>query len=411
MSQPAEFADRTDEARIELARELRSTDLDKAAARVGALPPQDAAEALELLNNATALEILDEMDAPARAAILAAAPESLRTQWSIDRQFEEGTVGSLMEPARAVFRPTTTVAEAIERLRTLVQRALISYGFLTDENGMLRGVFAFRELLFATPGQTLAEIALADPFYLRADLPLNEAMQQVVTRHFPAYPVCDASGRLLGIVRGHVLFEAQAFEISAQAGKMQGVDSEERSTTPWLRSLRFRHPWLQLNLLTAFIAAAVVGVFQDTLDRVIVLAAFLPVLAGQSGNTGCQALAVTLRGMTLGELKTLPVMRLLGKEAVLGLANGLLIGAIAGAGMWYYAAGQSLDSAPLLGAIVWAAMGVACLISGVSGATIPLILRRLGADPATASSIFLTTMTDVVSMGVFLGLASVLVAS
>ena len=114
------------------------------------------------------------------------------------------------------------------------------------------------------------------------------------------------SGRLVGMVRGQALFERQAFEISAQAGSMVGVEKEERVGTHWWRSFRLRHPWLQLNLLTAFIAAAVVGVFQDTIDRIVVLAAFLPVLAGQSGNTGCQALAVTLRGMTLGELRPAP---------------------------------------------------------------------------------------------------------
>jgi magnesium transporter len=398
-----------DEDRIALAGALRGADPLAAAETIAALEPARAAATLELLNAATAVHILWQMEPAERERILAAASPGVREGWNLDSRFEEGSVGSLMEPARAVFSPGTTVADAIERLRALVQRAFINYGFLTDADGRLRGVFAFRELLFATPGQTLGEISLPEPFYLTADTPLDEAMRQVVTRHFPAYPVCDAEGRLLGIVRGHVLFEAQAFEISAQAGKMQGVDSEERAGTPWLRSLRFRHPWLQLNLLTAFIAAAVVGVFQDTLDRIIVLAAFLPVLAGQSGNTGCQALAVTLRGMTLGEIGPGTVAALIGKEALLGFANGVLIGAVAGSGMWYYASTQAQPDAMLLGAIVWGAMGAACLISGVSGALIPLVLRRLGADPATASSIFLTTMTDVVSMGVFLGLASVLI--
>ena len=128
-------------------------------------------------------------------------------------------------------------------------------------------------------------------------------MNEVVTRHYPVYPVCDAEGHLVGVVRGAVLFEEQAFEISAQAGSMVGVEKEERLTTPWQRALKFRHPWLQLNLVTAFIAAAVVGLFQDTVNRIVILAIFIPVLSGQCSNTGCQALAVTLRGMTLGELK------------------------------------------------------------------------------------------------------------
>jgi len=212
----------------------------------------------------------------------------------------------------------------------------------------------------------------------------------------------------VGLVRGRVLFEEQAFEISAQAGRMVGVDKEERISTPWLRSLVFRHPWLQLNLLTAFVAAAVVGFFQDTLDQMVVLAIFLPVLAGQSGNTGCQALAVTLRGMTLGELKGGAGRRLVAKEALLGSINGALVGLTAGVGMFLVAASQSNPAALGLAGIVAMAMTGSCVISGIAGALIPLTLKRIGADPATASSIFLTTATDVASMGMFLGLATML---
>lgn len=318
-------------------------------------------------------------------------------------------VSQLIEPAHAVFRPDTLVAEAIEALRELVKQTIVTYGFITDHDDTLLGVFAFRELLFADKQQTLADISTPDPFFLHADMSLQDAMQETVSRHYPAYPVCNAQNKLIGIVRGYALFEAQAFEISAQAGMMQGVDKEERLATHWLHSLKFRHPWLQLNLLTAFIAAAVVGVFQDTLNSIIVLAAFLPVLAGQSGNTGCQALAVTLRGLTMGETRERSLLSLVWKEAVLGFSNGFLIGIVAGLAMWFYASNQEPEHAVLLGLIVWASMITACLISGISGAMIPLTLKKLGADPATASSIFLTTMTDVVSMGVFLGLASLLV--
>jgi magnesium transporter len=204
------------------------------------------------------------------------------------------------------------------------------------------------------------------------------------------------------------MFEAQAIEISAQAGSMVGVEKEERISTPWTRCLRFRHPWLQLNLLTAFIAAAVVGVFQRTIDEIVVLAVFLPVLAGQSGNTGCQALAVSLRAMTLGEFKHDKTRRVLSKEAVLGLSNGLLVGLTAGIGMAVYATMQSNDDAIALGIIVFLAMIGSCVVSGLSGVLVPVTLKRFGADPATASSIFLTTATDVVSMGLFLGLATLM---
>lgn len=264
-----------------------------------------------------------------------------------------------------------------------------------------------RDLLLARPDQTLGDVMLANPFALTVDMPLSEAMRGMVHRHFPSYPVCD-DGRLVGVVWGAKLFEAHAVEITAQAGRMVGVEKEERFSTPLTRALRFRHPWLQFNLLTAFVAAAVVGVFQGVIEQVALLAVFLPVLAGQSGNTGCQALAVTLRGMTLNDLRDGMERRLVAKEGLLGLCNGALVGVSAGAGMFIFARMQDNPEALVLAAITWVAMVGACVSSGISGAIIPLTLRRLGADPATASGIFLTTMTDVVSMGMFLGLATLL---
>ena len=388
---------------------------------VHALPPPEAAErlrkesnemaarALALVNPAEAVDILAHVSPERRAEIIAAAPGGRGAQWGIDLQYPETSVGRLMEAPLAVYGTGTTVREAIASLRELVQKAFITYIFVTDSDGRLVGVLAFRELLFAQPDQRLEEIMLRDPFSLKPDMPLVDAMRTVVTRHYPAYPVTDEAGRLIGMVRGQSLFERQAYEISAQAGSMVGVEKEERVGTHLLRSFRFRHPWLQLNLLTAFVAAAVVGIFQDTIDRIVVLAAFLPVLAGQSGNTGCQALAVTLRGLTLGDLRALPPRRLVAKEAMLGILNGCLVGLVAGGAMWFYARSQGTGHAVLLGVIVWVAMMGACALSGISGALVPLTLKRLGADPATASSIFLTTLTDVASMGIMLGLATLLV--
>jgi magnesium transporter len=246
-------------------------------------------------------------------------------------------------------------------------------------------------------------------FALHAPTRLEDAMKQVLDRHYPVYPVVDAENRLRGLLRGQSMFEARAFDIAAQPGSMVGVEKEERLGTPWPRSLFMRHPWLQLNLLTAFLAAAVVGLFQDTIDRLVILALFLPVLAGQSGNTGCQALAVTLRGLTLGELRHGGGGRLVFKEGLLGLLNGALVGVSAAVGMYVVARSQANPAAGLLALVVFLAMIGSCVVSGLAGALIPLTLKRFGADPATASSIFLTTATDVASMGLFLGLASLIV--
>jgi magnesium transporter len=365
-------------------------------------------EVLQNVSPSTAQDILEEFPEERKKEILAAAPLETSRQWSVNLTFPEGSVGRLMDPPVGVFRPSATVAETVGELREMVKEAFITYGFVTDASGRLVGVVVMRDLLLARPEQRLEELMLRSPFSLHPETPLMVAMREVLNRHYPVYPVCDPQGRLIGLVRGHVLFEEQAFEISAQPGAMVGVEKEERLSTPWTRSLLFRHPWLQLNLLTAFLAAAVVGAFQDTIDKLVVLAVFLPVLAGQSGNTGCQALAVTLRGLTLGELRSGRERALVMKEALLGLLNGALVGVTAGIGMFVVARLQSNPSAPLLAFVVFVAMTASCVVSGLSGALIPLTLKRLGADPATASSIFLTTATDVASMGLFLSLATVL---
>ena len=394
---------------VALSEELHALAPAEAADRLRRETDEIAARALALLNPAEAVDVLENLPPERRDRIISAAPEGRGEQWRVDLRYEENSVGRLMESPTGVFRPETTVAEAVGSLRELVRRSFITYVFVTDARERLVGVLAFRELLFARPEQRLDEIMLRDPFSLRPETPLVDAMRAVVTRHYPAYPVTDASGRLVGMVRGQSLFERQAYEISAQAGSMVGVEKEERVATHWWRSFRFRHPWLQLNLLTAFVAAAVVGIFQGTVDRIVVLAAFLPVLAGQSGNSGCQALAVTLRGITLGDLRHVTTRRLVLKEAWVGVLNGFLVGLVAGVGMFFYARFQHAPNPLMLGLVVWFAMTASCAISGISGTMVPLILRRLGADPATASSIFLTTGTDVASMGFFLGLATLLV--
>ena len=388
---------------------IRELDPQGAADRLTAMPDAAIAQTLAELGPGHAIDILQKFPAERRARIAAATLSGEGEQWLKDWHYPEGSVGRLMEASTAQFRPQTPVCEVVEALREAVKRELITYVFATDDDGRLVGVVTFRELLYARPDQALADVMVPDPFFLHPQTALVDAMREVVTRHYPVYPVCDVNGRLIGKVRGQVLFEQQAFEISAQAGSMVGVEKEERTSTPWPRALRFRHPWLQLNLLTAFIAAAVVGVFQNTVNHIVLLAVFLPVLSGQCSNTGCQALAVTLRGMTLNELRAGVGRKLMIKEAWLGFLNGLLVGAVASIGMFVIAYLQHNPAALSLALITLTAMAVSSVASGIAGAAVPLGLKRLGADPAMASSIFLTTATDVVSMGLFLGMAAWLI--
>src|SRR5256714_3457380 len=195
----------------------------------------------------------------------------------------------------------------------------------------------------------MREVMFRYVYALTAAMPVMDALKVGLDRHYPVYPVVDAERRLLGLVRGHSMFEAQAIEIPLQPGGRGGVEKEERLATPWLTSLRLRHPWLQLNLLTAFLAAAVVGIFQDTIDRLVILATFLPVLAGQSGNTGCQALAVTVRGITLGDVRSGSGKSLVNKEALLGFGNGAVTGVLCGIAMYLLALSQASPHAFMLG--------------------------------------------------------------
>ena len=393
-----------------IAEQIKGLPAAAAAKKIAALDGADIVATVTQLRALFAQDVLAALPAEYRARALAAAPPVVAHQWRENARYQAGTIGRLMEPVTAAFTGQRTVGEAIESLRELVKTRFITYVWVVDDARRLLGIVTMRDLLFNDRSRLLADVMLGDVFALEADTPMMDAMKLVLDRHYPVYPVIGAQRQFVGLVRGPMMFEAQAIEISLQAGSMVGLEKEERLATPWMASLRMRHPWLQLNLLTAFVAAGVVALFQGTIDRLVILALFLPVLAGQSGNTGCQALAVTLRGMTLGELKRgTRSTTLVSKEAWLGCLNGAGVGLLAAVGMYLVARQQHQPQPLLLGAVVFLAMIGSCVASGVSGAMVPLVLKRFGFDPATASSIFLTTATDVISMGMLLGLATAFV--
>ena len=393
----------------ELFTKVVERDPREAAKMLEPYPDEFVVQMLELLNPASALKILQRFDPPRRETILATASAEDTRQWMRNQTYPERTIGRLMQPPLAVFSPQTTVAEATEQIRRLARKTIITYAFVTDEQEKLLGVVVMRDMLLAQSSQRLEEIMLTNPFYLTPEMSLPEAMRAVLVRHYPVYPVCEKTGRLIGLLRGQMLFEAEAIELSAQPGEMVGVEREERLTTPWLRSLKFRHPWLQVNLFCGLLAALVVGFFQETIDHVIALAVFLPVLIGQAANTGVQALAVCLRGMTLGDLRSGRERMLLIKEMSLGTLNGALTGVTGGIAMFIFATMVKSPLALVLSFVVFLAITISCCFSGVAGAMVPLALRRFGADPAIASSIVVTTFTDVGCLLVFLGLAAWLI--
>ena len=380
--------------------------------------PLDAVVLLERENDDTVAAVLQQLDYELAVRLLSHMPTeraemlfgsldaTIGDQWSLNLKYDEDSVGRLMEPLPPTFPSDSKVADVVEKLRLIAQKRNIIYAFAVGEGMKLEGVIVMRDLLLADPDDALSDVMVSEPFYFTGDTSIEDAMSAVLLRHYPMYPVCDESKTLIGFVHGYALFEKRNIQLTALPANMMGVEKIEMISTPWLTCLRYRHPWLQLNLLTALMAGAVVGVFEDTIARVVVLAAFLPVLAGQSGNTGCQALAVTLRSMTLKELKPGMGKQLVAKEAMLGLSNGLLVGLTAGATMFFYANIMGASGPLTLAMVVTIAMIGACIASGVIGVLVPLTLERFGADPVTASTIFLTTATDVLSIGFLLALAT-----
>ena len=345
---------------------------------------------------------------PTDSTVPAAAPPPKTEPDNRAALAKHARVSDLMSPPVGVFRGSKTVAQTIRALREATKTAFITYCYVVDEDGRLQGVVVMREMLLAKRPDKLETIMLREPFAFRQDMPLDEALKEALGRHYPVYPVVDDDGVLTGLVRGEALFANRAIAISGQAGSMVGVENEERLSTPLKRSLMLRHPWLQVNLLTAFVAAGVVSLFEETLATLVILAVFLPVMAGQTGNTGCQALAVALRGMTLGDLKPGSERSLVIKEGTLGFCNGLLVGVTAAIGMTIYATIQGEAHPFVLGGVVFVSLTFACTVSGIAGSAPSFLSVSGNSDPATASSIFLTTASDVASMGIFLSLATAL---
>jgi magnesium transporter len=382
--------------RIEYIREL--TPLDAAEALVG-LPADDIQFILSRLPAEQALTIASHLGE-------AAAPNDAATNAVLSGM--EATIGELMTPVTATLPDNYTVAEALTFMVKSADVSEISYIFVTNSDCLV-GVVGMRDLILAKPSEALSGIMVREPFAFEQDTQVKEAVSEVLYRHYRMYPVVDEQQHVVGEVRGWKLYERIASELSAQAGAQYGVSKEEQINTPVLAAFRMRHPWLQVNLITAFAAAFVVGMFESTIAQIVALAAFLPVLAGQSGNTGCQALAITLRGITLGQIKDYPISKLLRKEILLGALNGAAVGVIAGVAMYAYAVSTDSANPAMLGLVIFIAMVGACMGSGIFGVAVPLILKRFGADPATASSIFLTTFTDIIGMGLMLFLATSLV--
>jgi magnesium transporter len=345
--------------------------------------------------------MLARMDEAERERCLDPLDEALRAELRALMEYPPETAGSLMDPRVTSFRPDTTVAEVVDRLRRFRNRRIQDV-FLVDADGRLVGAVPLQDVVLAQPGDRLEGLAADASVSVQAVSSRDEVIETFETHRVATLPVVDFDGRLLGVLRQRELIQAAQENAAADAVTMVGASAQERALSSPVFAMRKRLPWLQINLLTAFLAASVVGLFESTIARVTALAVLLPVVAGQSGNTGAQALAVTMRGLALREVRVRHWLQVSAKELLAGAGNGVAVALTTSLAVWAWSRSTGLA------AVIGISMVISMTLAGLSGAAIPMILTALRQDPAQSSSIILTTVTDVVGFFSFLGIATVL---
>lgn len=365
------------------------------------LPDEPTQSILKHMSPANLARLLSWLDQDVRDQNLALLDDRLREELIAILTYPPDTAGSLMDARVTAFKPEQTVADVWAHLPT-VRRQRIMDVVVTNEDGGLLGLIPLQTIFLADTETSLKSLITSVPPSIHVMGQREEIIELMTTRNLLTLPVVDLDARVLGVIRQNELIEAVQTDAGVDLQTMVGAGRDERALSPPMFSVKRRLPWLSINLVTAFLAAAVVGLFESTIAQFTALAVLLPVVAGQSGNTGAQALAVTMRGLALREVRTSQWMRLLAKEAVAGAVNGIGIAVLTAAGVAVW------SQSPGLCLVIAVSMVVSMAIASVAGAAIPLILVLLKQDPATSSSIILTTVTDVFGFLSFLGLASLL---
>lgn len=411
----------------EVAAALEPAPLDEIVDFLSRQAPPRAASVLDRLDEALAAEcvlrmgdetlkgVLSEFD-PAKAALLmsrldederdarlAKLDTGLAGELSELMSYPEDSAGRLMETRLATFRPGLTVKETFERLRGAGERPRFSLP-VVDEGRKLLGLLTLADIVVAEPDARLEQLIKDRPPAIHAMAPREEVVAALTQARLRILPVVDGQERLLGVIRHDALVKAVQEDAAGDLAALFGAGKEERALSSPLVAVKKRLPWLNINLLTAFLAASVVGIFENTIAQFTALAVLLPVVAGQSGNTGAQALAVTMRGLALREVRARHWLPVALKEAVAGALNGIAIAIVTGLGVlvWSKSFGLTL--------VIFLAMILSMVIAGVAGAAIPMVLSAMRQDPAQSGSIILTTITDVMGFFSFLGLATIFAA-
>lgn len=361
----------------EIAKLLQELATDDAAALMEFLPEELSAQVLELMRRRESGQV-----------------ESLL-------EYGEQTAGRIMNPQVFALNEDLTVGEAITALQSARDVEMVFYLYVVDARRHLVGVTSLRRLLLVSPETPLKRIMAPDVTSVRVDTDQEEVARQVASYNLLAVPVVDEENKLVGVVTVDDVIDVIKDEATEDLLRLAGVSGDERIATPPGEALSKRLPWLAVNLATAFLAASVVALFEGTIERITALAVFMPIVAGMGGNAATQTLTVIVRGLALGELSWGNARKALTKEAIVGIGNGLALGAVAAAVAW----GTRRD--PKLGLVLGMAMVCNMFVAATAGTLVPLGLKALKVDPALASAVFITTFTDVVGFASFLGLATV----
>jgi magnesium transporter len=356
---------------------LEEVEDDVAADVIQQLDPEDAIETLAALDRAD--EVADLM------------------QYGIE------SAGGIMRRGFVALNEAITVGQAIDYLRVLRPPSEKAYYlYVVDDEARLRGTVSIRDLIVSSPRTALAEITNQDVHAVTTETDQEEAARLLQRYNLLAVPVVDAEGRLEGVSTADDLIDVLQEEATEDMYRLAGIHEEETILSPVGQSLRRRIPWLIVNLMTAFAVAAIITPFEGTISKAAMLAVFMPIIAGHSGNTGTQVATLVVRGIALNQVSGRDIRLIIRKEVAFGLVHGLLAGSLA------TALALILSANPWLGAVVFTALLLNVVVAGLVGSAVPLVLRRVGADPAV-SSIWLTTFTDMFGFLLLLGLGTVLV--
>jgi magnesium transporter len=370
---------------------LALIDDEKVARLIVRADPDDAVTFIDSLPEERRERVMNLLDPERRAAVRELI------------NYPEGTVGRIMTTDYMALPPDTTAQGAIDKIRERGELETFFYLYVVDDSGKLVGVVPIRNLVIAPPDRTLREMMIADPVKASVFMDQEEAARLVSRYELLALPIVDEAGRLEGIITVDDVIDIINQESTEDMYRMAGLAEEDRVFTPVSRSVKMRLPWTILNLLTATLAASVVGFFEGTLQELIALVTFMPVVAGVGGNGATQTATVIIRAIALGELEFASawkaILRQIAVNVCIALAAGGLIAAAAV--LW--------KGNPFLGVVLACAMIFNLgLMAGFAGAAIPLLLKALKFDPALGSGIIVTGLTDAFGFLSFLGLATLL---